>query len=126
MHAPYTSSMARRADGELELEVLLVLWNAANPLTAAEVRVELSNALAYTSVATVLTRLCEKGVVKRRSYGRAFRYQPTISREDWYARRMTAILSEAPNHRALLAGFVGKLSKRDLAELRKLLDDGYA
>lgn len=116
--------MSRRADGELELEVLEILWSGRNPMTASVVRSSMSGNLAYTSVATVLVRLWEKGLVKRRGEGRAYVYSPTLTREEWFAKRMAAVLNEAPNHAALLAGFVGKLSKRDLAELRRLLADG--
>jgi len=34
---------------------------------------------------------------------------------------MNAILNETKNHRELLAGFVGKLSKRDQKDLKHIL-----
>ena len=37
---------------------------------------------------------------------------------------MNAILNEATNHRELLAGFVGKLSKRDRKDLHQILGQG--
>lgn len=104
--------------------MLQVLWSGSGPMTAADVRMSMTGDLAYTSVATVLSRLFAKGLVTRNPVGRTFRYEPVITREDWYASKMTAVLKEAPNHRLILAGFVGKLSKRDLNELRRLLADG--
>lgn len=113
--------MTRRGDGELEREVMQVLWNGHQSMSASNVRNAMSGNLAYTSVATVLARLWDKGLVERRFEGRAYVYKPTVTRDEWFASKMTEVLRQAPNHRALLAGFVGKLSKRDQAELRRLL-----
>ena len=115
--------MVKRADGELELEVLTILWEGAAPLQPAEVRERTRGNLAYTSVATVLTRLWEKGLVIRTQAGRAYAYSAAVSRDEWNSRRMTAVLDEAPDHHALLAKFVGRLSKKDLAELRRVLEE---
>jgi len=121
----YAKRVSRRADGELEREILSVLWTEDQPLQATQVREKLDLDLAYTSVATVLTRMWEKGWVSREPSGRAFVYCPTMSRADWYAEKMLAVLDQSPNQRALLAGFVGKLSKRDRQALKKLLtEDG--
>ena len=89
----------------------------------SEVRALTSGNLAYTSVATVLTRLWEKGLVERIQVGRAFAYSSAVSRDEWDSRRMAAVLDEAPDHHALLAKFVGRLSKKDLADLRRVLGE---
>ena len=117
----YAHSMGRRADGELERDVLNVLWDVEEALQPSDVREALGADLAYTSVATVLTRLVEKGTVTRVPMGRAFAYRPTLSREDWYAEQMLAVVDGSPNQRALLVGFVGKLSRRDREALRRML-----
>ena len=52
--------MSKRADGELELEVLHILWGSEQPLHIGEVQELLEGNLAYTSVATVLARLTTK------------------------------------------------------------------
>ncbi len=115
--------MVKRADGELEFEILTILWASVAPLQPSEVRERTSGDLAYTSVATVLTRLWEKGLVARTQTGRAYAYSAAVSRADWDSRRMAAVLDEAPDHHSLLAKFVGRLSKKDLAELRRVLDE---
>lgn len=114
--------MTRRADGELELEILHILWNSSVPLQTAEVQERLTTSLAYTSVATVLSRLVAKELVQRHSSGRSFSYEATQSHDDWYAGRMLDLLRQTSNHRALLAGFVDKLSSRDRAALKALLE----
>ncbi len=113
--------MVKRADGSLELEIMQILWVSPAPISPNEVRERLAGHLAYTSVATVLTRLCDKNQVKRKMVGRSYVYVASVSREDWYSQRMNAILNETKNHRELLAGFVGKLSKRDRKDLQQIL-----
>jgi predicted transcriptional regulator len=115
--------MVKRAGGELEIKILSVLWNVNHPMQAAEVREKLNLDLAYTSIATVLTRMWKKKWISRETNGRAFSYRPIMSREDWYAEKMLAFLDESPNQRVLLAGFVGKLSKRERQTLKKLLTE---
>ena len=60
--------MATRVVGGLEAQVLLAL-RAVGPAPARDVRAELARAgtrVAYTTVATILSRLFDKGMVKRR------------------------------------------------------------
>ena len=116
--------MRKKGDGELELEVLRILWAADDALQPAEVQERLAEHLAYTSVATVLTRLTAKGLVVRQPIGRSFAYKATTSQEDWNAGRMLKLLKETPDHQTLLAGFVSKLSKKDREALRAMLLEG--
>ena len=71
--------MGKKGDGELELEVLRILWAAGKPLQPAEVQQRLKSTLAYTSVATVLTRLATKGLATRQPMGRFFVYEAALS-----------------------------------------------
>lgn len=64
----------------LELKIMQVLWEAG-PSTVSEVQARLSSELAYTTVQTMLNVLLRKSKVKRVQEGRAFRYQPSVSRE---------------------------------------------
>ena len=98
-----------------------VLWTAERPLQPGEIKDLLETHLAYTSVATVLTRLVEKGIVERQPAGRAFRYRAALSERQLAGQRIEAILTHANDREGALAGFVDKLSKRDTALLRKLL-----
>lgn len=114
--------MARRPDGALERDVMVVLWRADGPLTPAEVRERLDVELAYTTVMTILGRLYEKGRAHREPRGRAFAYSAAVSEPDLLADQMNAVLSSASDHVGVLGGFVGGLSGRDLAALRRLLE----
>lgn len=61
-----------------ELEVMSVLWRKGSA-TVNEVKDELEEPLAYTSVLSALQTLEEKGYVRHESEGRAYRYFPTIA-----------------------------------------------
>jgi BlaI family transcriptional regulator, penicillinase repressor len=61
-----------------ELEVMSVLWRRGSA-TVNEVKDDLEEPLAYTSVLSALQTLEEKGYVRHESEGRAYRYFPTIA-----------------------------------------------
>jgi predicted transcriptional regulator len=113
----------RRAPGELESEVLAVLWSTGGPATATEVQQRIDGALAYTTVVTILTRLHEKGVVSREKRGRSFAYAPVDDDAGLAARRMRKVLDTGPDRGMVLARFVSSLSDGDEHVLRTLLDD---
>ncbi len=112
---------ARRAPGELEAQVLAVLWKADGPLSPAEVRERLGAGLAYTTVVTILSRLHEKGVADREKLGRSFRYRAVDDEPGLAARRMTKVLDNEPDRDSVLARFVSNLSESDEHLLRELL-----
>ena len=115
--------MARRGSGELEAEVLTVLWSSERPMTAADVRSALGRDLADTTVMTILSRLIGKGLVMRSREGgeRVFRYAPTAGRADHLAEQMHAFLASGEDHRAVLARFLGGLSAADKKTVAELL-----
>ena len=115
--------MAKRPDGALEHDIMAVLWASDTPLQPGDVQERLSVHLAYTSIATVLGRLQTKGLVTRVGVGRAFAYAAAFDESQLAARRISDVLSEASDRTAVLAGFVGSLSKRELAALRALLSE---
>ncbi|HSL69960.1 MAG TPA: BlaI/MecI/CopY family transcriptional regulator, partial [Longimicrobiales bacterium] len=65
---------------ERELDVMAVLWERG-PATVGEVRAELADDLAYTTVLTVLRTLEEKGFVDHVEEGKAHRYRPLVGRD---------------------------------------------
>ena len=121
----------RRARGALESAVLAILWQAGVPLSPAEVRERLAahrggddadaEELAYSTVVTILTRLHEKNALSRARDGRAFRYAPVADEAGLAARRLSALLDQAPDRDAVLSRFVEDLTDRDERILRELL-----
>ncbi|HEX6966608.1 MAG TPA: BlaI/MecI/CopY family transcriptional regulator, partial [Gemmatimonadaceae bacterium] len=63
-----------------ELAVMSILWRLGSA-TVSEVRDELDEELAYTSVLSALQTLEDKGYVRHEAEGRAYRYFPTVEAE---------------------------------------------
>jgi predicted transcriptional regulator len=112
----------RRARGALEDEVLAVLWAADGPLSAAQVREGLDGDLAYTTVLTIMSRLYDKGLLKREREGRGHVYGPVRDRAAHAAAGMRTLLEGGADHEAVLARFVSELSDDDELLLHRLLN----
>ncbi len=115
--------MKRLAAGELENQVLEVVWAASGPVTPRDVHGTLGTKrdLAYTTVMTILVRLWKKGVLEREPAGKAFAYSPLVSREQRAAARMGELLSSAGDHAVALAHFVQSLPADQVNDLRRAL-----
>jgi predicted transcriptional regulator len=111
----------RRAFGELEGDVLGLLWAAPAPMTPAEIHTALGRDLAYTTVATVLTRLHDKGLVAREKAGRTHSYTAAVGEADVASLGFRSVLTRSHDRRALLQGFVQSLSPDDEELLQTLL-----
>ena len=64
-----------------ELDVMAILWTRGAS-TVAEVREQLEDSLAYTTVLTVLRTLEAKGHVTHRIDGKAHRYSAAVARDE--------------------------------------------
>lgn len=108
----------------LELEIMQVLWQAG-PSTVAEVQPHLRAELAYTTVQTMLNVLWRKKKVKRLRAGRAFRYEPVVSRERATSSALRDLVSRmfGGSSEALLMAMVDtrQISAEDLAKLAEKL-----
>ncbi len=111
----------RRGAGQLEAEILRVLWGADRPLTPAEIQSELSGDLAYNTVHTILRRLWDKGLVERDAGGRRGAYLPVKQATELAAEVMHDALSREPDRAAVLQRFVTGLGPDDERMLRELL-----
>jgi len=114
---------SQRSLGPLEQELLEVLWQRGDG-TVREVMDAGSLDVAYTTVMTTLDRLYKKGVLLRTAdEGRAFRYRPRHSKEEFNRRNVAAGLDQlfaaAQQAHAPISFLVDEISKRDAA----LLDD---
>jgi predicted transcriptional regulator len=111
----------RRAPGRLEEEILAILSARGTALTPAQVRRELSDELAYTTVMTVLTRLHAKGFLAREPVGRGFSYRWLMDGTAAAAHQMGRLLDRTDDRAGVLAQFVNALSPADEAVLTDLL-----
>jgi predicted transcriptional regulator len=111
----------RRAFGELESEVLAVLWAAPRPLVPAEVQAAVGGDLAYTTVMTILVRLHDKGVIEREKIGRAYAYRPVVDETHVVADQVRRLLDRGNSRAAVLQGLIEGLDPDDEELLRELL-----
>jgi predicted transcriptional regulator len=121
--------------GSLERSIMDVLWAAPGPLRVRELLTELNEnadkALAYNTVQTVAERLAQKGLLQRTQDGLAWRYSPTRAREEYAVDLMLDVLTDAPDHGAILARFAESVPPEDARHLldvlrRRASDDGKA
>ncbi len=71
-----------RVFGELEAQIMEVVWDLGEP-TVQDVCDRLGEEFNYKTVMTVMNRLVEKDVLKRRRESRAFCYSAAESREEF-------------------------------------------
>lgn len=111
----------RRESGAREAEVLAALWAEDRALTPREVTDAVGDGLAYNTVQTILTRLYEKGAVRRERVGRAHAYTPVLDAAGLAARRMHALLDRSADYTAVASRFVGSLDPEQRRTLARLL-----
>jgi predicted transcriptional regulator len=108
--------------GKLESELMERIWERGET-SVRDLYQELASRLAYTTVMTTLDRLYKKGILDRRSVGRAFYYSAKMSRQT-YNQQLTQhllgiMVEESGSRQSVLSCFVDYVSESD----RKLLDD---
>lgn len=114
----------RAIGGEVEAAVMAVVWAGDAPMTVREVLDKLNGqpgrkALAYTTVLTVMGNLARKQMLDQHTHGRAYRYSPALTQEEYTAEVMNEALSAANDRTAALVHFAAQL---DSAERAALLD----
>jgi predicted transcriptional regulator len=114
---------------EVELEFMTVLWKMGEG-SVNDLLEHLSGErkLAYTSVSTILRILEQKAVLTTRKEGRGHIYIPSLSKEDYEARTLKHVIDKVFNGApvALVKQLLDteSLSSNDLAELRRLFEQG--
>ncbi|WP_022872509.1 BlaI/MecI/CopY family transcriptional regulator [Nesterenkonia alba] len=109
--------------GDLERSVMTLLWDSGQKLSANDVRDELDESLAVTTVLTVLSRLEKKGMVTRDRGSRPHRYAASALREDHTVEMLNEVLGNAGDREAVLARFIGSVSEEEAATLRRILSE---
>ena len=121
-----TQFLPKPTDGELE--ILAVLWDKG----VATVRdvcdcLNESRKVGYTSVLKLLQIMFEKGLVKRKEFGRAHLYEPTACREDMQTRLLgelcRQIFSGSAARLAMHALSMTPTSKSDMEEIRRMVTE---
>jgi predicted transcriptional regulator len=112
--------------GDLQHAIMRVLWEHGES-SVSEVHLALleERGLAPTTIATMLVKMEKKGVVKRRTEGRQFRYSPAVSEAD-VQRSMVSELTERlfyGNAAALVSHLLEaqRIDRRELQEIQRLI-----
>lgn len=115
---------AIRLQGELQIQVMRVLWDLGRACSVDQVRNGLpaSRRGAYTTVQTVLNRLAERGLLVRERQGKAIFYVPRVTEAEYYSRSLEQTLASASEdvRRAALAQLVGDMDPGELSEIEAL------
>ena len=112
-----------RPFGDLEATVMDLLWSADRPLLVREVLDLLPARPAYTTVMTVMDNLHRKGWLERRRDGRAWRYEPVLTRQAYTARLMHEALAVSDDRAGVLARFAREIDPADAAALAAALQE---
>lgn len=108
--------------GPLELQLLRTLWQRGDA-TVRELLDDAAFPAAYTTVMTTLDRLYKKGLLDRALEGRAFRYRPNQTEEEYNRRNLAdglkSLLDSAGDPSAPLSFLVDTVAQHDA----RLLDE---
>ena len=115
--------------GDAELEIMLAVWAAEEPVTSPYVHGKLRGRRdwALPAVITAMNRLVDKGFLSCEKRGRGNLYRPLIGEEDYKASEGRGLLDRlyGSSCRSLVASLVdgGKIGKKELEDLRAYLDE---
>lgn len=114
---------------DAELEVMKALWSLERyPAHTGEIAARLDKSWKAPTLLKLLSRLEERGFVKREKEGRNNLYTPLVRREDYLSAESRAFLQRL--HGGSLPSLVAALmdsraiSRRDLEELEEILRGG--
>lgn len=115
--------------GELEKEVMEVVWKSKYPLSVRYVRdiIGKRRQVAYTTIMTIMKRLTDKGVLIRKLKGSSYLYQPKLNRDQFTAKAAhriftTAVLNLGEEVASYFIKEIKKLNPKKRRELLKILD----
>ena len=113
-----------RSFGELEAAIMDQVWLAGRPLLVRDIWAGLrpEREPAYNTVLTVVEILYRKGWLAREKDGRAYRYRPTASREEYTAGLMEEVFDTSTDRVATLRRFVEHIDPAEAEELRAMLE----
>ncbi len=113
-----------RGFGELEQLLMNRLWDRDEAATTVrELHDELAaeREIAYTTVMSTMDNLYRKGRLARERAGKAYRYWPTLSREEYSAQLMLEALGTGGRTDLVLSHFVERISADEADGLRAAL-----
>lgn len=113
----------RKVLGDLEADIMEVIWHKER-VSVREVyeQLLLHKELAYTTVMTIMTRLAEKGLLKKESQGNAYIYTPSLSKQEFTQTIVKEVLDGLFDEFAepAISHLVDRISQEDDGQIDKL------
>ena len=112
-----------RGFGELEAVIMDRVWEHPEPVTVRELHGEMSadRVIAYTTGMSTMDNLHRKGWLERGKEGKAYRYRPSASREEYSARLMREALADGGDTEVVLSHFLAQIDGEESEALRSVL-----
>jgi len=103
-----------------------VLWKSGRPLKPAEVLEQMGEGHAYTTIMTILKRLTERKILKRKFEGKVYLYSPITCREKFVESNLKDIFGDLVNSygKTAISNFVEvvKNNKEDMRLLKEFIE----
>src|SRR5215467_2696527 len=120
----FPSTLRSRASlGPLETRLLELLWERSRAATVRDLQRGCPG-LAYTTILTTLDRLYRKGLLLRQRHGRAFAYEPRLTRDELLSElvsgHVTDLLGASRQSSVILSTLVRAVRDTDAALLNEL------
>ena len=110
-----------------EEELMNILWKKERAFMKDLLEAYAEPRPAVTTIATLLKRMTDKGFVAYKSYGRSREYYPKVEKKDYFSKHVNGLIKNFFNDSASqFASFFtqeANLSKAELEDLKKLIDD---
>jgi predicted transcriptional regulator len=114
-----------RGFGELEADVMDRIWkrdpSAAIPVREIYEEMAAERTIAYTTVMSTMDNLHTKGWLSRERDGKAYRYRPTLTREEHSARLMREALDGGGHPDLILTHFIEQIGTEESESIRQAL-----
>jgi predicted transcriptional regulator len=108
--------------GDLEKRVMEILWEQPTAEHTARSIADRLPDFAYTTIATVLDRLTNKGMARRRKEGRVIQFVAVDTKAAFTVQAMLEALESSSDPSAALAQFAQAIDRDQAAALRDALN----
>lgn len=114
--------------GPLQKEILETVWRLRRTSVQSvldDVNSRRKDALAYTTVMTVMSQLWEKGLLSRRKIGKAYFYRPTSDRRGYNVERIKEFFSTlfGAGEKVAASHILDALEDEDPAKVKELIEE---
>lgn len=111
--------------GELEKEIMEVVWKNKEPITVRFVleSITKNRKIAYTTVMTIMGRLVKKGYLKTEALGKAYIYKAILSKDKFLTKITRQIIRNFVSSfgQSAVANFTQEIAKISPAKRRELI-----